>query len=186
MQYFEQSIAGVWVIQPNVYEDSRGSFMESFQINSFRENIGELSVVQENESVSKKGVLRGLHLQEEPYSQAKLLRCISGAIWDVVVDLRPNSSTFGEHFSIKLSAQNHKQVFIPRGFAHGFLTLTGEAIVQYKVNNAYNPQSERTIMYNDPSLAIDWLGQGISAEELIISDKDLAGITFEEYQRFNR
>ncbi len=186
MQYFEQSIAGVWVIQPNVYEDSRGSFMESFQISSFREHIGELSIVQENESVSKKGVLRGLHLQEEPYSQAKLLRCISGAIWDVIVDLRPNSSTYGEHFSIKLSAQNHKQLFIPRGFAHGFLTLTDEAIVQYKVNNTYNPQSERTIKYNDPKLGIDWLEQGITEEELIISDKDLAGISFEEYQRIHR
>ncbi len=186
MQYFEQSIAGVWIIQPNIYEDIRGSFMESFQISSFREHIGELSVVQENESVSKKGVIRGLHLQEEPYSQAKLLRCVSGAIWDIVVDLRPNSSTYGQHFGVKLSANNHKQVFIPRGFAHGFLTLTDSATVLYKVNNDYNPQSERTIMYNDPDLAIDWLSHGISEDELIISEKDLSGMSFEAYQRIHR
>ncbi len=186
MQYFEQSIAGVWLIQTNVFEDNRGSFMESFQMASFREAIGELDIVQENESVSRRGVLRGLHLQEKPYEQAKLVRCVSGAIWDVVVDLRPNSSTYGQHLAFELSSSNHKQLLIPRGFAHGFLTLTDEAIVQYKVNNVYKPQSERTIIYNDPTLDIDWLGQGIKADELIISEKDLSGISFEEYQRFSR
>ncbi len=158
--------------------------MESFQMASFRETIGELAVVQENESVSRKGVLRGLHLQERPYQQAKLVRCVSGKIWDVVVDLRPNSSTYGQHLAFELSGSNHKQLFIPSGFAHGFLTLSDEAILQYKVNNAYNPQSERTIRYDDPTLAIDWLGQGITADELIISDKDLAGLSFDDYQRF--
>ncbi len=185
MQYFEQSIAGIWLLQPTIFQDNRGSFMESFQMSSFREAIGELTIVQENESVSRKGVLRGLHLQSRPYEQAKLLRCVRGTIWDVVVDLRANSTTYGQHLAFELSETNSKQLFIPRGFAHGFLTLSDEAIVQYKVNNPYNPQSERTIIYNDPTLAIDWLGQGIKEEELIISEKDLAGISFEEYQRFN-
>ncbi len=185
MQYFEQSIAGVWLIQPNVYEDNRGYFMETFKASGFGEMIGDLSVVQENESLSKRGVLRGLHLQETPYEQAKLIRCVYGTIWDVVVDLRPNSSTYGEHLAFELSGANRKQLFIPRGFAHGFLTLSEEAVLQYKVNNIYNPQSERTIIYNDPMLNIDWLGQGISEEELIISEKDLEGISFDEYQRFS-
>ncbi len=185
MKYFEASIPGVWVMMPVVYQDERGYFMESFVRTSFNQHIGELSVVQENESLSRRGTLRGLHLQVPPHDQAKLVRCVSGSIWDVVVDLRPASPSYGQHFSIELSDKNKHQLFIPKGFAHGFLTLSEEAIIQYKVNNPYNPQSERTILYNDPDLGIDWANQGVDPDKFILSEKDLNGLSFDEYQRFN-
>jgi len=165
----QTSIEGLVVIEPETFYDSRGYFFESYNQNLFIKKLGDFKFVQDNESKSSKGVLRGFHFQKPPFEQAKLVRCIEGEVLDVALDLRKNSSTYGKHEKVILSGDNKKQFFIPRGFAHAFLVLSETAIFSYKVDNIYAPQSDSGIIWNDPSLLINW---GIDDSKLIISEKD--------------
>jgi len=161
-------ITGSWLLTPKVHADSRGQFVESFQKVVFAEQTGlSIDFIQDNEVVSQHGVVRGLHLQNDPYGQAKLIRVILGKIYDVTVDLRKDSSTYGEWFGVVLSADNQTQLFLPKGFAHGYSVLSEKAIVQYKVDAPYNPQAESGIRYDDPDLGIDW-----QVDNRKLSDKD--------------
>ena len=169
MKYTEQTIPGVWVIEPNVFNDSRGYFMEAFKKEEFGQHIGKVNFIQDNESKSSYGVLRGLHFQKGEFAQAKLVRVIKGEVLDVAVDIRKDSPTFGKYVSVLLSEENKKQFFIPRGFAHGFLVLSPEAIFTYKVDNIYAPQAEGGIIYNDPQIGIEWQ---IPAADILLSEKD--------------
>lgn len=170
MQFRELEIPGVWLMEPKVLRDERGYFMESFKRAEFEERVGPVNFIQENESFSSKGVLRGLHYQLAPYSQAKLVRVIMGEVLDVAVDIRIGSPTFGRSVSVLLSGENKKQLFIPRGFAHGFKVVSETVLFQYKVDNPYRPDHEAGILYNDPAIAIPW---GITEEEdIVLSDKD--------------
>lgn len=171
MEYTETSIKGVYVIEPRVFEDSRGYFFESWKQAEFEEHIGHVEFIQDNESKSSRGVLRGLHYQRGDASQAKLVRVIKGRVLDVAVDLRRSSPTFGAHVMVELSDENKRQLFIPRGFAHGFLVLSDEAIFTYKVDNAYAPAMEAGIRWNDPGLGIAWPLEGLT---VLTSEKDLA------------
>lgn len=166
----ETEISGVVVIQPQVFEDSRGYFFESFSQRRFEQMIGQTVFVQDNESKSSYGVVRGLHYQLPPYAQAKLVRVIRGRIWDVAVDLRRGFATFGKYVAVELTEDNKRQFFIPRGFAHGFSVLSEEAVVQYKCDSYYVPQAEGGISFDDPELAIDWK---IPREDMVLSPKDL-------------
>ena len=170
MNYTETSIKGVYVIEPKVFNDSRGYFFECFRQAEFEAHVGPIRFVQENESMSSRGVLRGLHYQKGASSQAKLVRVIKGRVLDVAVDIRRSSRTFGQHVAVELSDENKLQFFIPRGFAHGFLVLSDEAIFTYKVDNVYAPQDEASIRWDDPQLQIAWPTEGM---ELLLSDKDL-------------
>ncbi len=182
MDYVQTEIDGVWVIQPNVFKDSRGYFMECFKQMEFEEHIGKVNFLQDNESKSSYGVLRGLHYQKGDFSQAKLVRVISGRVIDVAVDLRKSSSTFGKYVSVELSDENKRQLFIPRGFAHGFLVLSEEAVFTYKVDNLYAPQHEASIRYDDPTIGVDW---PIGLQDVQLSDKDLdKAVTFKEAEVF--
>ncbi|MDY3089819.1 MAG: dTDP-4-dehydrorhamnose 3,5-epimerase [Porphyromonas sp.] len=183
MRYSQTSIPGLWLIEPAVLRDERGHFLETFRREDFAMNIGALDVVQENESRSRRGVLRGLHLQTGEHAQAKLIRCVEGEVLDVAVDLRHGSPTFGQHISMILSSENHRQLFVPRGFAHGFLTLSEYATIQYKVDNAYNASSECSLRYDDPALGINWQVEGTEDMPFVLSRKDLEGISFELYKR---
>jgi dTDP-4-dehydrorhamnose 3,5-epimerase len=165
----QTSIEGLVVIEPEIFYDSRGYFFESYNQNLFIKKLGDFKFVQDNESKSSKGVLRGFHFQKPPFEQAKLVRCIEGEVLDVALDLRKNSSTYGKHEKVILSGDNKKQFFIPRGFAHAFLVLSETAIFSYKVDNIYAPQSDSGIIWNDPSLLINWV---IDDSKLIISEKD--------------
>ena len=168
----ETKLKGCFIIEPKVLEDHRGYFFESFNQNRFNELIGKnIDFVQDNESFSSKGVLRGLHLQTGEYAQAKLVRVVKGTVLDVVVDIRKDSPTFSKHFSIELSEENKTQLFVPRGFAHGFIVLSDTAIFSYKCDNFYNKSSEQGLRYDDPSLGIDWK---LPPNEFIVSEKDLA------------
>lgn len=158
------------VITPRVFEDSRGCFFEAYNQTKFHENGIEYQFIQDNQSFSKRGVIRGLHLQINPFAQAKLVRVLEGEILDVAVDLRKGSPTYGQHFSVLLSAENKKQLIVPHGFAHGFSVLSETASVMYKVDQLYHKDSERGIRFDDPTLAIDWQ---LIADEVIVSDKDL-------------
>jgi len=150
-------ITGIWLLTPKVHADARGQFVESFQKNRFAEQTGlSVDFIQDNEVVSEHGIVRGLHLQNNPHGQAKLIRVVLGKIYDVAVDLRSDSSTYGEWFGVELSAENQTQLFLPKGFAHGYSVLSEMAIVQYKVDSPYNPQAEKGVRYNDPDLGIDW------------------------------
>ena len=169
MKYTEQAIPGVWVIEPTVFNDSRGYFFEAFKKEEFEQHIGKVNFIQDNESKSSYGVLRGLHFQQGEFAQAKLVRVIKGVVLDVAVDIRKDSSTFGKYVSVILSEENKKQFFIPRGFAHGFLVLSPEAIFTYKVDNVYAPQSEGGIIYNDPQIGIEWQ---IPEADILLSEKD--------------
>ena len=169
MKVEQTSIEGLVVIEPEIFYDSRGYFFESYNQNLFIKKLGDFKFVQDNESKSSKGVLRGFHFQKPPFEQAKLVRCIKGEVLDVALDLRKNSSTYGKHEKVILSGDNKKQFFIPRGFAHAFLVLSETAIFSYKVDNIYAPQSDSGIIWNDPSLLINW---GIDDSKLIISEKD--------------
>ncbi len=151
-----QSIPDVLLIEPTVYADGRGYFKESYNLNDFEEFLPDVCFVQDNESKSTKGVLRGLHFQKAPHAQAKLLRVVTGSIWDVAVDIRPGSSTYGQHAAVELTAENHFQLFIPKGFAHGFIVTSETAIVQYKTDNYYSPESDAGIHPHDPELNIPW------------------------------
>ena len=169
MNFTEQKIKGVWVIEPKVFADSRGYFMEAFKQNEFEEHVGKVNFVQDNESKSSFGVLRGLHYQKGEFSQAKLVRVIKGEVLDVAVDIRKSSPTFGQHVAVLLSEENKKQLFIPRGFAHGFVVLSEEAIFTYKVDNVYAPQADAGIQFNDPDINIQW---PIDASRMLLSEKD--------------
>lgn len=169
MKAIKTEIEGLIILEPTVHGDNRGYFMEAFSDKVFRTLVGDVDFVQENESKSKYGVVRGLHFQEEPFAQAKLVRAVSGVIWDIAVDIRKGSPTFGKYVAIELSEDNKKQLFIPRGFAHGFSVLSEEAIFQYKCDNYYNPESEGAILWNDAELDIDWR---IPEQDVIVSDKD--------------
>ncbi|MGZ0015684.1 dTDP-4-dehydrorhamnose 3,5-epimerase [Yeosuana sp. AK3] len=174
----ETKLKGCFILQPKIFEDSRGYFFESFNQQKFNESIGQnINFIQDNESFSVKGTLRGLHYQKGDFAQAKLVRVIKGKVLDIAVDIRKNSPTFGEHISLELSEDNKQQLFIPRGFAHGFVVLSGTAIFSYKCDNFYNKESEGGIIYNDKSLNIDWK---LEESELIFSEKDLELPCFKE------
>jgi dTDP-4-dehydrorhamnose 3,5-epimerase len=170
MEYLKTEIAGVYVIEPRVFSDARGYFMEAWKQEEFNRHIGRVDFIQDNESKSTFGVLRGLHYQKGELSQAKLVRVIKGRVVDVAVDLRKSSATFGKHVMVELSEDNKRQFFIPRGFAHGFLVLSDEAIFTYKVDNPYAPQAEAGIRWDDPDLGIAW---PIDASQVVTSEKDL-------------
>jgi dTDP-4-dehydrorhamnose 3,5-epimerase len=170
MNFIPTHLSGCFVLEPRVFKDDRGYFMESFNEKTFEAGVGEkVHFVQDNQSYSSKGVLRGLHYQTGEHAQAKLVRVIQGEVLDIVVDIRPNSLTYGQSFSILLSSENQKQLFIPRGFAHGFLVTSDTAMFFYKCDNFYNKDSEGGIIYNDPALKIDW---NFPEKNLIISEKD--------------
>lgn len=177
MNYIQTEIDGVWLIEPKVFSDERGYFMEAFKKEEFESHIGAVDFVQDNESKSSFGVLRGLHYQKGEYSQAKLVRVIKGEVLDVAVDLRKSSPTFGKHVSVVLSDENKRQFFIPRGFAHGFAVLSDEAIFTYKVDNKYAPQAEASILYNDETLGIDW---PLAESQMLLSAKDREGTAFKD------
>lgn len=177
MNYIETEIEGVWLIEPQVFSDERGYFLEVFKEEEFQEKIGPVHFIQDNESKSTAGVLRGLHYQKGKFSQAKLVRVISGRVLDVAVDLRKSSPTFGKYISAELSGENKRMFFIPRGFAHGFVVLSDEAVFTYKVDNVYAPAQEAAIRFDDPVLSINW---PLSEEELILSAKDVNAGPFKE------
>lgn len=175
MKFIKTGIPDVVIIEPNVFGDHRGYFLESFNQKDFENNIGEISFVQDNESKSSRGVLRGLHFQKPPFAQAKLVRCIEGEVLDVAVDLRKNSETYGQHVSVLLSGENKRQLFVPKGFAHGFVVLSEFATFAYKVDNWYSPENEDGIIWNDSTLNIDW---EISEGQVQLSAKDTMLQTF--------
>lgn len=181
MNYIQTEIDGLWLIEPKVFSDSRGYFMEAFKKEEFEKHIGKVDFIQDNESKSSFGVLRGLHYQTGEYSQAKLVRVIKGEVLDVAVDLRRSSPTFGKYVSVLLTEENKRQFFIPRGFAHGFLVLSEEAVFTYKVDNAYAPQAEASILYCDDSLAIEW---PIADFQIVMSEKDRQAKAFREAEYF--
>lgn len=181
MNFIKTDIEGVWIIEPRRFGDSRGYFMESFKKSEFEANVGSVDFVQDNESFSTKGVLRGLHFQKGEFSQAKLVRVSQGTVVDVAVDLRGGSPTYGRHVAVELSQENARQLFIPRGFAHGFVVLSETAQFQYKVDNIYAPQSEATLRFDDPALGIDWR---LPYSELLLSEKDLRGMSLSDIEPF--
>ena len=169
MEVIKTEIEGVVIIEPRIFKDDRGYFYESFSQREFEEKVCRTTFVQDNQSKSSYGVLRGLHFQKPPYCQSKLVRCIKGAVLDVAVDIRKGSPTFGKYVAVELTEDNHRQFFVPRGFAHGFAVLSDEAVFQYKCDNFYNKDSEGSVAWNDPELAIDWR---IPAEKILLSEKD--------------
>ncbi len=182
MTYTETKLKGVWIIEPKVFQDERGYFFESWNEADFNAHIGKTTFVQDNESRSSYGVLRGLHYQKGDKAQAKLVRVIKGKVLDVAVDLRKSSPTFGQYVAVELSEENKKQLFIPRGFAHGFVVLSPEAIFTYKVDNNYAPESEAGLIWNDATVGIDW---GVKASDIIINKKDLNASTLAEAELFD-
>lgn len=182
MEYIETKIEGVYIIEPRVFNDARGYFFEAFKKAEFEEKVGRVDFVQDNESKSSRGVLRGLHYQAGEYAQAKLVRVIVGKVLDVAVDIRRSSPTFGQYVAVELSAENKRQLFIPRGFAHGFLVLSDEAVFTYKVDNIYAPQSEASIRFDDPDIGISW---PMAADEIKTSAKDLNGKALKEAVLFD-
>lgn len=170
MEYVNTAIEGVYIIEPRVFNDARGYFFEAWKKDEFEQHIGKVDFVQDNESKSSYGVLRGLHYQKGEFSQAKLVRVIKGRVLDVAVDLRKSSPTFGQYVMVELSDENKRQFFIPRGFAHGFLVLSDEAIFTYKVDNVYAPQADAGIRWNDPDVGIQW---PIGLDKVMTSEKDL-------------
>ncbi len=169
MEVVKTEIEGVVIIEPRIFKDDRGYFYESFSQREFEEKVCRTVFVQDNQSKSSYGVLRGLHFQKPPYCQSKLVRCIKGAVLDVAVDIRKGSPTFGKYVAVELTEDNHRQFFVPRGFAHGFAVLSKEAVFQYKCDNFYCKESEGSVAWNDPQLAIDWR---IPADKVLLSDKD--------------
>ena len=169
MEIIKTAIESVVIIEPRLFKDDRGYFFESFSQREFTEKVRKVDFVQDNESKSSYGVLRGLHFQKPPYAQSKLVRVIKGSVLDVAVDIRKGSPTFGEHVAVELTEENHRQFFIPRGFAHGFVVLTEEVIFQYKCDNFYAPQCEGALAWDDPALKIDWK---VPADKIILSGKD--------------
>ncbi len=181
MKIIQTDIEGLLIIEPKVIGDERGYFFESFNQLAFAELYRDIQFVQDNEAFSRYGVVRGLHYQLAPKAQSKLVRVVLGEVLDVVVDIRPNSKTFGQHFSIRLSAKNKKQLFVPQGMAHGYAVLSEDSIFCYKCDNYYDPSLEHGIDLNDKELNIDW---GIPKDQMIISAKDLSQASFKEHKRF--
>ena len=171
MNIIKTDIPDVVIVEPKVFGDHRGYFFESFSQRDFDANVREVRFVQDNESKSRYGVVRGLHYQLSPYAQSKLVRVVSGRVLDVAVDIRVGSPTFGKHVAVELSGENHRQLFIPRGFAHGFAVLSDEVVFQYKCDNFYSPEHEGAIAWDDPDLGIDW---GVPADKVMLSAKDMA------------
>lgn len=171
---------GPVLIEPKIFKDERGYFYESFNESEFKQQVADITFVQDNESKSNYGVLRGLHFQKPPYAQSKLVRVIKGAVLDIVVDIRKGSPTYGKWFSVYLSEENHRQFFVPQGFAHGFISLRDDTVFQYKCDNFYNPESEGGISFSDPSLGIPW-GIWIPMQDLIISEKDKYNINLDDF-----
>ena len=169
MKVIKTDIEGVVIIEPQLFGDNRGYFMESYSERDFARLVAPVRFVQDNESRSRYGVVRGLHYQREPYSQSKLVRCLEGRVLDVAVDIRPESPTYGKYVAVELSADNHRQLFIPKGFAHGFAVLSKEALFAYKCDEFYHPEAECGIAWDDPTLSIDW---GLPKEDIILSEKD--------------
>lgn len=169
MKFIKTEISDVYIIEPSVFGDNRGYFLESFNLEKFKENVYPIKFMQDNESKSSKGVLRGLHFQNPPFNQAKLVRCIEGRVMDVAVDIRKGSPTYGKHVAVELTGENKLQLFVPRGFAHGFSVLSDTAVFAYKVDNSYAPESDSGIRYDDKELNIDW---GLNKEEVQLSLKD--------------
>lgn len=169
MEVIQTNIKGVVIIEPRLFKDDRGYFFESYSERDFNKQVSEVHFVQDNESRSSYGVMRGLHFQRPPFTQSKLVRCVKGAVLDVAVDIRKGSPTYGQHVAVELTEDNHRQFFIPRGFAHGFAVLSPEAIFQYKCDNFYHPEADGGISILDTSLGIDWR---IPTEHAILSEKD--------------
>lgn len=174
MEVIKTAIEGVLIIEPKVFGDSRGYFFESFSQREFDEKVAPIlghtiNFVQDNESMSSYGVMRGLHFQRPPYTQSKLVRCVKGAVLDVAVDIRKGSPTYGQHIAVELTEDNHRQFFVPRGFAHGFAVLSETAIFQYKCDEFYHPEAEGAIIWNDPDVAIQW---PIPSNKVLLSEKD--------------
>ena len=187
MNVIETAIPGVFIIEPRVFNDARGYFFESFSQREFDEKVAPLlghtiHFVQDNESMSSYGVMRGLHYQRMPYTQSKLVRCVKGAVLDVAVDIRKGSPTFGKHVAVELTEENHRQFFIPRGFAHGFAVLSDVAVFQYKCDEFYHPEADGGINIKDESLGIDWR---IPVADAILSDKDLKHKSLAELTEFD-
>ncbi|WP_312966578.1 dTDP-4-dehydrorhamnose 3,5-epimerase [Acinetobacter gerneri] len=188
MNVIETKIKGLLILEPKVFGDDRGWFMESFNQQTFEQALKDRGLdipqfVQDNHSLSQKGVLRGLHYQLDPYAQGKLVRVVQGKAWDVAVDIRKSSPTFGQWFGVELTGENHKQFWIPAGFAHGFVALEDNTQFLYKTTNYYNKESEGAIVWNDPTIAIDWPLSNI--EEVLVSDKDKVALNFKEAKHFN-
>ena len=169
MDVIKTDIDGVVIIEPNIFKDSRGYFFESFSQREFNEKVANINFVQDNESKSSYGVIRGLHFQKPPYAQSKLVRCVRGKVLDVALDIREGSPTYGKHVAVELTENNHRQLFIPKGFAHGFAVLSDEAVFQYKCDEFYHPEAEGAIAWDDPDLNIDW---SIPADKILLSEKD--------------
>ena len=176
MNFIKTRIPDLIIIEPKVFGDNRGYFFESFNYNEFKNSIYEVNFVQDNESKSSRGVLRGLHFQKPPFAQAKLVRCVKGKVLDIAVDIRKGSPTYGEYEIVELSEDNKRQLFVPRGFAHGFVVISDEAIFSYKVDNWYSPEHDSGILWNDASLNIDWQ---INPDEVLLSEKDKVLQVFE-------
>ncbi len=178
MEVIKTEIEGVVILEPKVFRDARGYFFESYNKEVFDRLVGPVDFVQDNESCSTRGVMRGLHFQRPPHTQAKLVRCVRGAVLDVAVDIRKGSPTYGKHVAVELTEENHRQFFVPRGFAHGFAVLSDVAVFQYKCDNYYAPQADGGISILDDSLGIDWR---IDAANAILSDKDLRHARLEDF-----
>lgn len=177
MEVIQTAIEGVVIIEPRIFKDDRGYFYESFSQKEFEEKVCKTTFVQDNQSKSSYGVIRGLHFQKPPFSQSKLVRCIKGSVLDVAVDIRKGSPTFGQYVAVELTEENHRQFFVPRGFAHGFAVLSEEAVFQYKCDNFYAPQNEGAIIWNDSQINIDWV---IPNEKVILSEKDMKHVTLKD------
>lgn len=181
MGWIKTNLEGVWVFEPKIWHDQRGYFVETFNASTLPEELKDIHFVQDNEAKSSRGVLRGLHYQLPPFAQSKLVRCISGEVLDVIVDVRPESSTFGQHISVILNEINKKQLFVPKGFAHGYEVLSDNAVFVYKCDQYYAPGKEGGIRYDDPVLGIKWI---LPPDQIIVSDKDLQWPKFSEHLPF--
>lgn len=180
MEIIKTAIEGVVIIEPRIFKDERGYFFESFNQKEFEEKVCKTTFVQDNESKSSYGVIRGLHFQKPPFAQSKLVRVIKGSVLDVAVDIRKGSPTFSQHVAVELTEKNHRQFFIPKGFAHGFAVLSDEVIFQYKCDEFYHPESEGAIAWNDPELGIDWR---IPEDKVVLSEKDKRHRFFKEFTK---
>lgn len=178
MEVIKTDIEGLVIIEPKVFKDARGYFFESFSQREFEEKVRKVNFVQDNESMSSYGVMRGLHFQRPPYTQSKLVRCVKGSVLDVAVDIRKGSPTYGKHVAVLLTEDNHRQFFVPRGFAHGFAVLSESAVFQYKCDNFYAPQADGGINIKDESLGIDWQ---IPVESAVLSEKDLKHLCLADF-----
>lgn len=178
MEVIKTAIEGLVILEPTVFRDSRGYFFESFSQREFQEKVQKINFVQDNESMSSYGVMRGLHFQRPPFAQSKLVRCVQGTVLDVAVDIRKGSPTYGQHVAVELSAENHRQFFIPRGFAHGFVVLSETAIFQYKCDNFYAPEADGGINIKDESLGIDWQ---IPTNKALLSEKDTKHLCLKDF-----